>query len=130
MFRVDLSFRLSSCNMVPTKKVGALEASKAGATEKIQEFLFDSDSEFSSLSEDSSPGESSYEPHEELQSETDVEIVIEDAEDDLPDDLPTHSGDNIDENAPLIDIASTSKTTKCTASNNTKRNKKNKRKNC
>ena len=126
MFRVDLSFRLSSCNMVPTKKVGALEASKAGATEKIQEFLFDSDSEFSSLSEDSSPGESSYEPHEELQSETDVEIVIEDAEDDLP----THSGDNIDENAPLIDIASTSKTTKCTASNNTKRNKKNKRKNC
>ena len=112
--------------VLPTKKVGALEASKAGATEKIQEFLFDSDSEFSSLSEDSSPGESSYEPHEELQSETDVEIVIEDAEDDLP----THSGDNIDENAPLIDIASTSKTTKCTASNNTKRNKKNKRKNC
>ena len=45
--------------MVPAKKVGALEASKAGTTEKIQEFLFDSDSEFSSLSEDSSSGESS-----------------------------------------------------------------------
>ena len=50
--------------MVPAKKVGALEASKAGTTEKIQEFLFDSDSEFSSLSEVSSSGESSYEPHE------------------------------------------------------------------
>ena len=49
--------------MVSAKKVGALEASKAGTTEKIQEFLFDSDSEFSSLSEDSSSGEGSYEPH-------------------------------------------------------------------
>ena len=57
-------FRLGSCNMVPAKKAGALEASKAGTTEKIQELLFDSDSEFSSLSEVSSSGESSYEPHE------------------------------------------------------------------
>ena len=39
-------FRLGSCNMVPAKKAGALEASKAGATEKIQELLFDSDSDF------------------------------------------------------------------------------------
>ena len=57
-------FRLGSCNMVPAKKAGALEASKAGTTEKIQELLFDSDSEFSSLSEVSSSGESSYETHE------------------------------------------------------------------
>ena len=61
--------------MVPAKKVDALEASKAGTTEKIQEFLFDSDSEFPSLGEDSSSGESSYEPHEELQSETDEDII-------------------------------------------------------
>ena len=110
--------------MVPAKKVNASETSKAGTKEKIQEFLFDSVSEFSSLSEDSSSRESSYEPHEELQSETDEEIVIEDAEDDLPAD----SGDDIDENALLTDIASTSKTKKCTASNNTKVNKKKKRK--
>ena len=70
--------------MVPAKNVCALQAAKAGTTEKIQEFLFDSDSEFSSLSEDSSSGESSYEPHEELQSETDEKIIIEDTEDDLP----------------------------------------------
>ena len=112
--------------MVPTKKVSASQASKAGTKEKIQEFLFDSDSEFSSLSEKDSSGESSYEPHEELQSETDEEIVIEDAEDDLPAD----SVDDIDENALLIDIASTSKTKKCTASNNTKGNKKKEEKNC
>ena len=61
--------------MVPAKKVDALEASKAGTTEKIQEFLFDSDSEFPSLSEDSSSGESSYEPHDELQSQTDEDII-------------------------------------------------------
>ena len=114
--------------MVPAKKVDALEASKAGTTEEIQEFLFDSDFEFSSLSEDSSSGESSYEPHEELQSETDEEVVIKDAEDDLPDDLPTDSGDDIDEKASLIDIASTSKITKRTAFNKTKGNKKMKRK--
>ena len=114
--------------MVPAKKVGASEASKADTTEKIQEFLFDSDSGLSSLNEVSSSGESSYEPHEELQSKTNEEIVIEDAEDDLPDDLPTDSGDDIDENAPLIDIASTNKTTTRTASNNTKGNKKKKRK--
>ena len=53
--------------MVPTKKVRDFEASKAGTTEKIHEFSFDSDSEFSSLNEDSSPAESGYEPHEELQ---------------------------------------------------------------
>ena len=46
----------------------------------------------------------------------------------MPDDLPADSGDDIDGIAPLIDIASTSKTTKRTASNNTKRNKKKKRK--
>ena len=114
--------------MVSAKKVGALEASKVGTTEKIQEFLFDLGSEFSSLSEDSSSGESSYELHEELQSETHEEIVIDDAADDLPDDLPADSGDIIDENAALIDIASTSKTTKRTASNNTKGNKEKKRK--
>ena len=56
-------FRLGSCNMVPAKRAGALEASKAGTTEKIQQFLFVSDSELSSLSEVSSSGESSYEPH-------------------------------------------------------------------
>ena len=78
--------------------------------------FIDSDTEFSWLSEDSSSRESSYEPHEELQPETDEEIVIKDGEDDLP----TDSGDNIDENAPLIDIDSTSKTTKRTGSNNTK----------
>ena len=93
--------------MVPAKKVCALQAPKAGTAEKIQEFLFDSDSEFSSLSEDSSSGESSYEPHEELLSETDEGIIIEDTEDDLPAD----SGDDIGENSPLIDIASDSKTT-------------------
>ena len=46
----------------------------------------------------------------------------------MPDDLPADSGDIIDENAALIDIASTSKTTKRTASNNTKGNKEKKRK--
>ena len=70
--------------MVPAKKVCALQAAKAGTAEKIQEFLFDSDSEFSSLREDSSSGESSYEPHEKLQSETDEEIITEDTEGDLP----------------------------------------------
>ena len=42
----------------------------------------------------------------------------------MPDDLPADSGDIIDGNASLIDIASTSKTTKRTSSNNTKGNKK------
>ena len=111
--------------MVPAQKVAALEVSKAGTTEKIQEFLFDSDSAFSSLSEDSSSGESSYEPQEELQSETEEEIVVEDADDDLPDDLRTYSRDNIDENAPLIDFASTTKTAKPTVSDNNEINKKN-----
>ena len=32
-------------------------------------------------------------------------LFIEDAEDDSPDDLSTDSGDDIDENASLIDIA-------------------------
>ena len=81
--------------MLPAKKVSALEASKAGTTEKNQEFLFDSDFEFSWLSEDSSSEESSYEPHEQLLSETEEENVIEDAENDLPDNFPTDSGDDI-----------------------------------
>ena len=61
--------------MASKKKVSASEASKVGTSDKIKEFLWDSDSEYSSLSEESSSGESSFEPHEDLQSETEDEIV-------------------------------------------------------
>ena len=43
---------------------------------RFMKFLFDSDSEISSLSEDSSSGKSFIELHEEILSETNEEIII------------------------------------------------------
>ena len=47
---------------------------------RFMKFLFDSDSEISSLSEDSSSGKSFIEPHEEILSETNEEIIIKEIE--------------------------------------------------
>ena len=67
--------------MASRKKITSAEATSTGSTEIMQQYLFDSDSNLSSLSEDSSSEESGDCPDERILSETNEEVIIESDED-------------------------------------------------